>query len=300
MKASENIKPYLQIHTAVILFGFTAILGELIHLPAVMLVWWRVLITTASLFILIRFGQTLKTLPRKVIIRFLLIGCIIGAHWVTFYGSLKLSNASVCLICMSTTTFFTSFMEPMIIGRKFDKIEILTGSLMIPGMFLIVNNLDIGYLYGVITGLIAAALAALFSVLTKLYIDDTDPVTISFIELSGSLIMVSIVIAIMTLFGFTMTSYIPTTGIEWFYLIIFALVCTTFAQILTLKALKQLSTFTVNLTINLEPIYGILLAIVILNEHKDLNLMFYIGATIIMVSVFSFPFIKRYKKQKAL
>ena len=298
MQISNKIVHYLQIHIAVILFGFTAILGELIHLPAIVLVWWRVLLTVFSLLFFIKFGRELKQLPKSLMIRYAGIGVIIGLHWICFYGSLKLSNASICLICLSTTAFFTSIIEPIIIKRKIDKKEMFIGSLMIPGMVLIVNNVDIGYLNGIIVGLLSALFASIFTVLNKVYIKEADPYTISFIELSGAWVLVSVVLLVMTLSGIHLSSYIPATSIEWVWLLIFAFFCTTLAQVLSLKALKHLSTFTVNLVVNLEPIYGIILAVIILHEHNVLNGMFYVGASIIALSVFLYPVISKFQSKK--
>ena len=300
MALPDKIVPYLQIHTAVMLFGFTAILGELIQLPAIVLVWWRVLFTVFSLLFFIQFGRHLKSLPKLLIRKYLGIGAIIGLHWICFYGSLKLSNVSVCLVCLSTTTFFTSLLEPWFTGRKVDAIQVFTGSMIIPGMILIVNNIDAGYYTGVIVGLLSALCAAIFSVLNKIYIKQTDPYTISFIELSGSLMLVSFALLSIPLFEIRINAWFPASWTEWCWLIILAFLCTTWAQVLTLKALRRLPAFTINLTINLEPIYGIILAAFLFSEHKALNLLFYAGATIIILSVFFYPVISKYIKQKTL
>ncbi len=300
MALPNKITPYLQIHTAVLLFGFTAILGELIHLPAIILVWWRVLLTVFSLLFFIQFGRHLKTLPKSLVRKYLGIGAIIGLHWICFYGSLKLSNVSICLVCLSTTTFFTSLLEPWFNRRKIDAIQVFTGCMIIPGMILIVNNIDPGYYIGVIVGLLSALCAAIFSVLNKIYIKESDPYTISFIELSGSLIFVSFTLLFVPLFGIHLNAWYPTSWSECCWLIVLAFLCTTWAQVLTLKALRHLPAFTINLTINLEPIYGIILAAFLFSEHKTLNLMFYIGATIIILSVFLYPVLNKYVKQKTL
>ncbi|MCZ2100375.1 MAG: DMT family transporter [Chitinophagales bacterium] len=295
MARSEKVVPYIQIHTAVLLFGLTAILGELIHLPAVVLVWWRVLLTVFSLLFFIQFGKHLSQLPKALIWRYLGIGAIIGLHWICFYGSLKLSNVSICLVCLSTTTFFTSIFEPWFTNKKIEPMQVFTGMLIIPGMILIVNNIESGYYLGVGVGLLSALFAAIFSVLNKIYIQETDPYTMSFIELSGSWMLVSLALLLLTISGVELHTYLPVTWIEWLWLIILAFLCTTWAQVLTLKALRQLSAFAVNLTINLEPIYGIILAILLFKEHKSLTPMFYIGAAIILLSVFLYPILSKYK-----
>ncbi|MBP6448530.1 MAG: DMT family transporter [Saprospiraceae bacterium] len=284
---------YIKIHIAVILFGFTAILGDLIQLPAISIVWWRVLITSISLFFLISLGKKLKNLSAKQIKIYIIIGIIIGLHWICFYGSVKLANASVCLICMSTTSLFTSVIEPFWARTKFNKLNLFMGFLVIPGMLLVVNNIDVQYMAGVWVGLASAFLAAVFSTLNKAYIKEADPYTISFIELSGAWMMITILQVVIHFAGFSTGDLMPPSLSDWLYLILLALLCTTLAQVLTLQALKHLSAFALNLVVNLEPVYGILLAAFILKEHKELNLMFYTGAAIIVMTVILYPLLNK-------
>ncbi|MFZ1751202.1 MAG: DMT family transporter [Saprospiraceae bacterium] len=293
MALTQENSAYLKIHIAVVLFGFTAILGDLIAMPAIMIVWWRVLITSISLLLFIRFGRQLKNLPVSLIKKYAVIGMVIGLHWICFYGSVKLSNASICLICMSTTSLFTSIIEPLYVRSRFNKLELIMGILIIPGMVLIVNNIDVNYIAGVWVGLLSAFLAAVFSILNKANIKGADPYTISFIELSSAWGMISILLILMWVTGYAPKLYIPPTMADWLYLIVLALLCTTFAHVLTLKSLKYLTAFASNLVINLEPVYGIILAIVILNEHRDLHAMFYVGASLILLSVISYPYLNK-------
>ncbi len=299
MSLSHQQTAYIRIHLAVLLFGFTAILGDLILLPAVMIVWWRVLITSFSLLFFIQFGKNLRLLSSGLLRTYAIIGMLIGLHWICFYGSVKLSNASVCLVCMSTTSLFTSVLEPIFVRSKINKVELFLGALIIPGMILIVNNIEYSYMPGVVVGLASALLAAIFSTLNKINIKGADPYTISFIELSSALGMITVMLAVMYLFGYQSSAYFPTRSLDWIYLIILALLCTTFAHVLSLKSLKYLSAFASSLVINLEPVYGIILAIAILKEHKELNFMFYVGASIILVSVLSYPYLnKKFNVQK--
>ncbi|HMT54263.1 MAG TPA: DMT family transporter [Saprospiraceae bacterium] len=293
MPAAQHTNATIQIHVAVLLFGFTAILGDLIDMSAIMIVWWRVLITSISLWMLIGFGKMLRDLPRQLIIKYAGIGFIIGLHWITFYGAIKLANASVALICMSTTTLFTALIEPLYIRTKVNYTELAISIAIIPAMILIVNHLDISQTNGVISGIVSAFLAAVFSVMNKKYIKEADPIVISYIELSSSWLLISVILLTMNLFGQSMSPFFPPTIYDWVYLVILALLCTTLAQILTLKALKYLSAFELNLVVNLEPVYGILLAIVILKEHKELNPMFYLGAAIIIGSVFLYSYLNK-------
>lgn len=293
MPLTQNQTAYIQIHIAVILFGFTAILGDLIQLPAVVLVWWRVLITSVSLLFFIQFGKSLIQIPKKQIRTYIIIGILIGLHWICFYGAIKLSNASIALVCMSTTSLFTSIIEPIFFRTKVNKLELILAASVIPGMLLIVNNINTTYINGVWAGLAAALLAAIFSSLNKVNIKGADPYSISFIELSSAWMMISLLLGIMWIFGYQADTFLPPNTSDWVYLIILALLCTTLAQVLTLKSLHQLSAFAVNLVINLEPVYGILMAIFILNDHKELSPLFYLGGGIILLSVMLYPYLHK-------
>lgn len=293
MPLTQNQTAYLQIHVAVILFGFTAILGDLIQLPAVVLVWWRVLITSVSLMFFLKFGKTLIQIPAKQIRAYIIIGILIGLHWICFYGAIKLSNASIALVCMSTTSLFTSLIEPIFFRTKVNKLELILAASVIPGMLLIVNNINTEYITGVWVGLASALLAAIFSTLNKVNIKGADPYSISFIELSSAWMMISLLLGVMWIFGYQAETFLPPDISDWVYLIILALLCTTLAQVLTLKSLHHLSAFAVNLVINLEPVYGILMAIFILNDHKELSPLFYLGGGIILLSVMLYPYLHK-------
>jgi drug/metabolite transporter (DMT)-like permease len=294
---SEMQLSYLRIHLAVILFGITAILGNLIQMSALMIVWWRVCITSLSLMALAPVWKTLKAISEKQLLNYIFIGCLIGLHWITFYGSVKLSNASICLVCMSTTSLFTSFTEPFFVRRSINIAEVISAAIIIPSMILIVANLDGSHIYGVISGLVSAFLAAIFSVLNKVNIKGADAYTISFIELSSAWVMISVMLVILGLAGRFPEVFLPLDMKDWLYLLILSLACTTFAHILTLQALTKLSAFTANMVINLEPVYGILLAAWILGEHHDMNNYFYLGAGMIVVTVLLYPFLAaRYSK----
>ncbi len=284
-------KAYLQLHLAVFLFGFTAILGDLISLSAVVLVWWRVLITSISLLFLIQFGKALLKIPRKLILQYMGIGVLVAIHWITFFGSIKYSNASICLVCMATASFFTAFLEPLIFRQKVKTYEILLGLMVIPGMMLIVNSIQTDMMLGVWIGLISAFLAALFATLNKKLVDKAEPFSITFLELGSACLFISCCLP----FYFSANpelAFLPV-GMDWLYLLILALLCTTLAYILALVALKHLSAFASNLTVNLEPVYGIILAWLILNENEELNVGFYLGCGMILLAVFSYPMVKK-------
>ncbi len=288
-------RAFLELHFAVFLYGFTAILGDLIDLSATVLVWWRVLITSISLLFLIRFGQTLKGIPRKLLWEYIGIGILIGLHWITFFASVKYANASIALVCYATCSFFTSILEPLLTKAKFKWYELALGALVIPGMALIVQSLEVNMLIGVWIGLFSTLLIALFSILNKQRIHDLDTPTLTFIEMSSAWVFISLVLPFYFYWNPEL-SFLPSAS-DWVYLIILALVCTTLALVLNLRALKHISAFASSLTYNLEPVYGIILAIVILQENKELSPTFYLGVLIILASVFSYPLLKsRFEK----
>lgn len=283
-------KAYLQIHAAVLLFGLTAILGDLIQVSSLSIVWWRVLLTSIS-FMFIVSWKNLMQIPRKQVLRLALIGALISLHWLTFYGSIKLTNASVSLVCLATTSFMTAILEPIMLKQKFKWYELLLGLVIVPGMWLIMNDLDASMRLGVYSGLISALLATIFSILNKKNIEGTPPRSMALIEMSAAFLMMSVLLPFYLKFSEDVKFMLH--GTDWIYMIILVLGCTTLAFILNLKSLKYLSTFTTNLIINLEPVYGIILAMLILNEHHELNTNFYIGVSVILSSVFLHPFLKR-------
>jgi len=288
----KETKAYLFIHICVVLWGFTAILGDLINLPAYTIVFWRVLITSVSLLLILIIKKKLLWLKPKLLMIYMGIGILVGLHWITFYGAVKLSNASVTLVCFATTSFFTSLIEPMIVKSKFSALDMGIGLIVIPAMIFIVNDLSSDYHYGIIVGISSAILATLFSSLNKKYVNDADPVMISFLEIGAATLFMGICFPLVYHY-FSVTEVIPSAQNDWLYIGLLALACTTLPFILSMIALKELSAFATNLVVNLEPVYGIILAIFILKEHKELNPSFYIGAIIITLSVFTYPFIKK-------
>jgi drug/metabolite transporter (DMT)-like permease len=297
---AEERRSYLELHVAVLLFGFTAILGDLIQLAALLIVWWRVFITSVSLVPIVRPRQLFRQLEPRVRWRFAGIGVLVALHWLTFFGAAKLANASVCLVTMATTSFFTAILEPFIVKRPFYWVELALGLIIVPGMALIVNSLDLSMIPGVISGLVSAFLISIFAALNKKYIGHTDPIRITFLELSSAWAFLSVVIAGMLLLRQDFGAFFPPAPLDWLYLLILALLCTSLAYVLAMRALRHLSAFASSLTINLEPVYGIALAWVLLNENEELGPNFYWGVLIILIAVFSYPLLRRYLRRRGL
>lgn len=291
--AYSETRAYLELHLAVFLWGFTAILGDLIQLSAVTLVWWRVFLTSLSLIAFVRLGAIYQDIGLRKLLIYVGIGCLTGLHWVAFYGSIKLANASIALITMATTSLFSSLLEPWIVKTPFRWYELLLGIFLLPGIWLITEGTSDTMNLGIIVGLISAFLASLFTNLNKRYMEDTDPVRLTFIELGGATVFL---LLFLPFFG--SKPFLPPTGMDWVYLLVLALLCTTLTVILSLRALRKLSAFATNLTINLEPVYGIFLAYFLLQDGQELGIRFYLGTLIIMVSVFGYAGIKRFLKRK--
>ena len=275
-------KAFIQLHIAVFLAGFTAILGKLITLNEGLLVWYRLLITSVTLFILLYFRKELQKLSIKNALKLIGVGGIVALHWVSFYGSIKYSNVSVSLTCLSGIGFFTAFFEPLIMRRKVDFVEILLGMLAIIGIYLIFDFYP-QYKLGILFGIISAMLASLFPILNKNLLKEFSSKTVTLYEMSGGLIVLTFIIPFYLQY-FPADYYLPTTY-DWLWLLILGWLCTVFTFILALNALKKISPFTASLAYNLEPVYGIILAFIIFHENKYLSEGFYLGLGLILLAV---------------
>ena len=284
-------RAYFQLHFSIFLFGFTAILGALISLSALVVVWWRLFFACLSIALIINVLVRIRKTPRLLLLKLMGIGLIVAAHWITFFGSIKLANASITLVCMATTAFFTSMIEPFILKEKFRSYELLLGILIVPGMILVVQGIDISMLYGVWVGLFSAILAAVFSSFNKQVISKSDPLFITFIELGTGWFMICLIM--MGMYMANVKSDFWPVGTDWIYLLVLALVCTTLGYVLALNALRHLSAFTSMLSLNLEPVYGIVMALFILRDSEELTPKFYYGVFIILLSIFLHPLLKK-------
>ena len=294
---TKKKRAYIELHIAIILFGVTAILGKLITLDAVSLVWWRVLLTSVSLLFFIGLRETFRKLSPRLMTKFLLTGFLLAIHWVTFFLSLKLANVSVALVAFATQSFFTAFLEPLIVGGKLRRHELLVGFLIVPSMVLIVSELDLSLRLGLWIGLFSSFVYAVFASFSKRLIDTASPVQISFFQLSGAWVFVTILFPFMV--DFEVDQFIPV-GSDLFYMIILTLLCTSFAYVLSMRALRYISAFDSNLVLNLEPIYGIILAWLLFGEDKELTTSFYLGGGIIIATVLLYPVLSGRNKKPRL
>lgn len=273
---------YLQLHIAIFLWGFTGILGRLITLQEYPLVWWRILITVIAMGIFLKVRNQLKIVTKKEFLKIGFVGGLIALHWVTFFGAVKYSNVSVALSALASTAVFTAILDPIWRGNKPSLRELFFGLVTLIGIFIIFQFQQL-YAYGITLGLISALLCAIFTIKTKDLLSDHDPTNLLFYELSGGLLTLT-VLAPIYLYFFPAETLIPSFS-DSGYLLVLGLLCTFYAMRLSYQALQHISPFVMNLSVNLEPIYAIIMAAFIFKEYKELNLGFYLGATIIISAV---------------
>lgn len=288
----SKLKDYLHLHLIVFIWGFTAILGKLISIDAIPLVWYRMFL--ASIFIAIYFLVFRKkfSLDKPGIIRFLFTGLIIALHWITFFKAIKVSNVSVALVTMSTGAFFTSLIEPFFFKRKIRLIEILLGAMVIGGLY-IIFSFESQYTLGIIYALISSFLAALFAVLNGLYIKKYDANVISLYQLFFGSLFITLFLGATGAFT---ADFFSLDGTDWLYLILLSSVCTAYAFIASVKVMRNLTPYTVMLTINLEPVYAIILALFIFGDSEKMNSEFYLGAFIVLFVVLLNGILKNMKR----
>jgi len=273
---------FIQLHIAVFLAGITAVLGKLISINETWLVWYRLLITVITLWVLYFFQKRITAVAWKDVLRITLVGAVVALHWVTFYGSVKYANVSIALVSFSLLGFFSSLTEPMVMRTSPQLIEMLLGLLSVAGVALIFH-FDTSYKTGILLGVISAFLAALFTVLNKKLLQKYQPQTVTLYELSGGFVVLTILMLLYNIFQ-PQPFVIPGKS-DWGWLLILSWVCTVLAFYLSLTALKKISPFTVNLTYNLEPVYGIVLAFIIFHENKYLHSSFYVGLLLVILAV---------------
>lgn len=286
---SKGLQTYhFLLHITVFLFGFTGILGRLISVSGDLLVWYRTAIAfVAILFILLIRKIPLLLRPREIA-RLMLIGCIVGAHWITFFHAIKISNVSIALACLSVTTLVVAFLEPLFFRTRISLAEVLGGLFIVIGLLLIAN-VQLNYMAGIVTGLTSAILSGLFTIFNKKIANQYDGFVISWYEMLGA----HVGVAGFILFTEPIKFQTVLPAMDWVWLIILGTICTAFAYWSTVFVLKKLSAYTVVMAINLEPIYGTLMAAFIFNEYNELHPGFYAGSLLIILSVFLYSLYKQ-------
>lgn len=292
---NDKLKNYGHLHVLVFIAGFTAILGQLISIEAVSLVWYRMLIALFFMAIYVYFSKAPIKIPLASILKLGFAGIVIALHWITFFAAIKVSNISITLAMFSTGAFFASFIEPLIYRRKLISYEILFGILVIIGVFIITQS-ELHYWMGIVLGIISAFLSSLFAVLNGKFLEKHSATVISFYEFISGVAFISIYL-LFSGKGFSPEFFVLHVS-DIIYLLVLASVCTAYAFIASVYVMRYLSPFTVVLTYNLEPVYGIILAVIIFPEKEKMSTNFYIGAAIIIGVVVFNGILKNTKKYR--
>ena len=295
-----EFKDYLHLHFLVLIWGFTAILGLLITIPPVEVVFYRTLFAAIGLGLLMVVKKLSFSIGGNQIAGLFFTGSLIAGHWILFFTSARVSTASVCLAGMATTSFWTSFLEPLITKRSVKWYEVFLGLVVIAGLY-IIFHFEFDHALGLLLALISAFLAALFTVLNGRFAKVLHHQTVTFYEMAGACLSIAL------FFPFYQTYLAENSQLnlrlsfqDLGYILLLAVVCTVYAYAASIDLMKKISAFSVNLTINLEPVYGIILAVLIFGEKEKMHGGFYLGAGVILISVLAHPFLNKYYHRKFL
>lgn len=281
-------KYHLSLHGIIFLWGFTGILGRVITIPSTAIVWWRMAIALVGLLVfMILSRRSLRTSAGNRF-KYLATGLVIAAHWAFFFEALKVSNVSITLTTLASTSLFVALLEPLLFQRRIIWYEILFGLVTIGGLALIFR-VESQYAKGIVLSLISAMMAAVFGTVNGIFVRNDRPTLITTHEMLGGLLGISAYILLTE--GFT--GIVAPVGIDWLYLLILGLVCTSLAFVVSIEVLKELSPFTVSISINMEPVYAIVFALLIFREKEFMSPMFYLGAMIVLGMIFLNSYIKR-------
>lgn len=298
---NDKLKNYLHLHFLVFIAGFTAILGQVITIGSIPLVWYRMLMAGLLMFFYIRFIKLKIKVDRRTMLKFFGAGIIIALHWITFFEAIKQSNISITLAMFSTGAFFASFIEPMFYKRRIIWYEILFGVIVVIGVFLITHG-ELRYINGIILGVVSALLSSLFAVINGTFIKTHSATVISFYEFISGVVFLTLFILIFK--GGFDAEFFTLSAADWIFLFLLASICTAYAFIGIVKVMRFISPYTVVLSYNLEPVYGITLAIILFPETEKMGPQFYYGAILVLISVVMDAVLKnvishRAKKRKA-
>jgi len=278
---NDNFKNQLQLHFIVLIWGFTAILGALIHLDAIPLVWLRVLIASITIYIFTRIKKINLKIDKLTFVKFFIGGVLIALHWASFFYAIKVSTISITLVTMSSSAIFVALLEPVVSNKKFRFYELVLASVVIIG-FVVIFKVEFIYAKGIFYALISSLLLAIFSIFNSNLIERHKAIHIAFYELSLAFVFLSVLLLITNSVSL---SDLKLTNVEILYLFVLSTVATAYPFVIATDLLKKMGSFTLVLTNNLEPIYGIILALIIFGDKEKMSNQFYIGALIILCSV---------------
>ena len=295
---NDSLKHYLHLHLLVFIAGFTAILGDLISIGSISLVWFRMLIAVVLMMLFVATTKTHVRLSKKVIVKFALAGIIIALHWITFFEAINQSNISITLATFSSGAFFASFIEPLLFKRRIKMYEIVFGILVVIGLFLITRS-EFKYINGIVLGIVSAFLSSLFAVINGTFIKQYNATAISIYEFISGILFISVFIVLFQ-GGFSKEFFVLQSS-DWLYLFILGSVCTAYAFIASVYLMRYISPYTVVLSYNMEPVYGILLAVLLFPEKEIMSAQFYFGVLLILgILLMDAVFKNREKRKKAV
>lgn len=297
-------KAYFQMHLAILLWGFTGIFGKSILMNEIMIVWYRMIMSAVALLLIMYFSKKVQFPNRKTVLKIASVGVLVCLHWIFFYASIKASNVSIALSCFSSVSLFTAFLEPIVHKQKTKWRDLLFGIVVMIGIY-IIFSFQKWYAKGILLALLSAFLGSLFTVMNKRFVENNSPSAITFVELISGFIFLSFLLPFI-LHGFNYEFQIPRNGAlsftantnDWLWLILLSVLCTSVAFTISMEALQKISAYTMNLSVNLEPLYSIILAMIFFEEGKTLNTGFYIGTLIVLSAVVVHTIIE-YKGRKA-
>jgi drug/metabolite transporter (DMT)-like permease len=290
----NNAQPvdYLKLHFLVLLWGSTAVMGKLITIPAVEMVFYRTLLAALGMLIIINIKQETWLLPWADSIKLLLVGSLVAAHWIAFFGSGQVSTASVSLVGFATASLWTAILEPLSNRKKIQPLEIGLGIFVIIGLY-IIFSFDFQFFLGLALGILSGLLLAIFAVFNSHLVKRIPSATITFYEMTGGFLFTCAFLPIYkNYWAMNGNLQLNPTSKDWVYISILAIVCSVYAFSVSVELMKKISAFTIQLALNLEPIYGIIMAVLVLQEGRYLNAAFYVGTAIIMLAVFLYPYLK--------
>ena len=288
MTENASVKDYLMLHFIVAIWSITAILGILISIASIELVFYRTLIASAMLGLIFLWKKTSIRVSKSELIKIIGTGFLISIHWILFFWAARVSTASVCLAGMATTSLWTAFLEPIINKKKIKGFEVFLGLLVISGIY-VIFRFEWGYWLGLSMAIGAALMGALFSVINGRLTKRHSPYVLTFYEMLGACIFAFMMLPVYAFFFAENGLQLIPAPMDWLWLLILSGICTVYAFSVSVELMRRITAFAVNLTVNLEPVYGIILAVLILGEREKMTPGFYYGTVIILISVLIYP-----------
>jgi drug/metabolite transporter (DMT)-like permease len=292
--ASPPLRSYLQLHFLVLIWGFTAILGLLISVSPVVLVLYRTVLAALGLAVVLYVRKLDFTIDRTDALRMLLVGLLLSTHWILFFASARVATASVCLAGMSTTSLWTSLIEPLVNRRRVRPLEVGLGMVAVAGLY-IVFRFEFDHALGLLLAVGSAFLAALFTVFNSRLVRRHNAFVITFYEMAGASLCSLLFVLGFQAMGWDQGTSLWPAASDWLWILVLAWVCTVYAYSMGTHLMKQFSAYMVNLTVNLEPVYGIALAFLIFGEKERMTTGFYIGTLVILLAVLAYPILSKWQ-----